>query len=1118
VLDDSEVDRATYVRYMQSDPDQVYDVIEAETLEEGLEKWRTEQPNIVLLDIVLPDTEDGLKFLEIIGEGSLEKKFPVVVMTGQGSERIAVRAMKLGAADFLVKGDITALSLNNTIKQIHTENILTFELLKAQQRESLIAEIALRIQQCFSLEEVLNTTVQEVRNFLNADRVLIYQFDSNMMGTIVAEAIIPPHQPTINRQVVDTYFQKNWGEGALKGNIFCAPDIYTANLTDCHIKLLEQFEVRANLVAPILIFDNKQPIWGLLIAHQCSGPRNWQEVDVQLLKRLSIHLAISIQQGELYKNIQTINNSLEQRIQERTKELQIQAEILAQVHDGVVSTDPNGIILSWNPGVEKIYGYTASEMIGQNIGVLYEDPIQLQKEVIELLLVNEGHEVEVLTRSKSGKLIYVNLRLSVMRDEYGNIIRLIGCLNDITARKQAEQELRLLNQNFQKVSNRLALALKSAAMGCWEWDIVNKTKVWDDRMYELYDLPKNAEVPLTIGSWAKILHPEDLRASQKLLQKAFLGEAEYNIEFRVIHSDRSIHFIKAYGVVIRDSQGNPTKMIGINFDITERKRAEELLKERERFIQQIADSSPNVLYVYNIKERKNTYINREVFNALGYSAAEVQAAGSQWLPSVIHPDDLVSVSAHFEKLQMAQDGEIYVNQYRLRHANGEWRYFYSRDLVFSRDQDGQVLLIIGTAQDITELKLTEKELIRTNNELARATRLKDEFLANMSHELRTPLNVILGMSESLQEESIGLLNERQRRGLKLVEKSGSHLLQLINDILDVSKIEAGMIELKCKSISVNNLCQSSLTFIKEQALRKNIQLIVIVPPNLPNILVDELRILQVLINLLNNAVKFTPEGGKITLEATQLAPEFITIDSLPKQFIQIAVIDTGIGIEAENIPKLFKPFVQIDNALNRTNNGTGLGLVLVKQIVELHGGEVNLTSELGRGSCFTIKLPCVAGSHLLFETKRKDPELSIAKQESSSDSIKNENYLILLVEDNESNVILLSEYLESLNYRIMLANNGEEAINITNIHRPDLILMDIQMPRIDGLEAIKQIRLNPNLSNVPIIAITALAMTGDRERCLAAGANEYISKPIKLKQLRITIEQFLQNVYSNARS
>ncbi|NEP82644.1 MAG: response regulator, partial [Okeania sp. SIO3B3] len=431
---------------------------------------------------------------------------------------------------------------------------------------------------------------------------------------------------------------------------------------------------------------------------------------------------------------------------------------------------------------------------------------------------------------------------------------------------------------------------------------------------------------------------------------------------------------------------------------------------------------------------------------------------------------------------------------------------FKANALVQRNLQGEAQRMIGINYDITEQKQAEAKLKQTNEELARATRLKDEFLASMSHELRTPLNAILGMSEALQEQVFGKIDEQQLKALQTIEYSGSHLLELINDILDVAKIESGCIELHCTQVSIYHLCQSSITFVKQLALKKQIQLETKLPPNLPELLVDERRIRQALINLLNNAVKFTPNGGRVTLSVSfkQCFPSSDISDFPRQNYIQIAVKDTGIGITAENIKKLFQPFIQIDSALNREYNGTGLGLALVKRIVDLHGGQVGVNSEVGVGSCFTMDLPCSATINYSVESETH-PETRIEPSQSE----ENISPLILLAEDNEANITTVLSYLRAKNYRLIVAKNGEEAISLARSENPDLILMDIQMPGMDGLEAIKHIRHDPNLVDIPIVALTALAMTGDRENCLAAGANDYLSKPVKMKQLANTIQELL---------
>ena len=396
------------------------------------------------------------------------------------------------------------------------------------------------------------------------------------------------------------------------------------------------------------------------------------------------------------------------------------------------------------------------------------------------------------------------------------------------------------------------------------------------------------------------------------------------------------------------------------------------------------------------------------------------------------------------------------------------------------------------------------ELSAANAELARSARLKDEFLAAMSHELRTPLNAILGLSEALQEEVYGSLNERQLRSLRNIEESGRHLLELINEILDIAKIQAGKVELQVGPVSVQSVCQSGLTLIRQMAHKKQIDVSAVFDSEVTAIHADGRRMKQILVNLLTNAVKFTPEGGKIGLE--------VVADG-ERGAVHFTVWDTGIGISEDEMGMLFQPFVQLDSSLSRQHSGTGLGLALVRHLTELHNGGVAVESEVGTGSRFTVSLPwdpSVAGAEPGLNGLPVSDVLPMAVTLPDVQPA-DQHATVLLADDSEASIIAVSDYLQAKGCRVIVARNGLEAIQMARAERPDAILMDIQMPEMDGLEAIRLIRSDPHLAVVPIIALTALTMPGDRERCLQAGATEYRSKPVSLKGLTKMVEEQLHN-------
>jgi signal transduction histidine kinase/CheY-like chemotaxis protein len=376
----------------------------------------------------------------------------------------------------------------------------------------------------------------------------------------------------------------------------------------------------------------------------------------------------------------------------------------------------------------------------------------------------------------------------------------------------------------------------------------------------------------------------------------------------------------------------------------------------------------------------------------------------------------------------------------------------------------------------------------------------DEFIATLSHEFRTSLSGLLGMSEALLEEVFGSLNEQQLNAVTTIERSGGYLLALINNMTDLSKVQIGKLELEIGDVPVVSLCESSIAFVKHHAIQKNIQLDLDLPANVGNIVVDPQRMSQVLIDLLDRAIDSTPVGGSVELVVNRYDPQD-RLNSSPT--IEFSIVDTSKDISTLADDLSSRSLHPIDN------RRIGLGLMLVNPIVELHGGFVSFQSNIGRGSCVKISIPdrhAMAYSTL-------DPHDRSDELESISGNIAEDKPklpLILIAEDNELNINTISSYLTAKGYRPIIATDGYTAIELAQKYLPDLIVMDVQMPGMDGLAAIASIRQQPQLANIPIIALTALAMEGDREKCLAAGANEYMTKPVKLKELNHLIQQFLQ--------
>ena len=414
---------------------------------------------------------------------------------------------------------------------------------------------------------------------------------------------------------------------------------------------------------------------------------------------------------------------------------------------------------------------------------------------------------------------------------------------------------------------------------------------------------------------------------------------------------------------------------------------------------------------------------------------------------------------------------------------------------------GTALLLIwlvdrSIGRPIATTEEVARQMDRANAELARAAQAKDEFLAAMSHELRTPLTSILGLSETMGDGLLGPLSAQQEKAIRMVHENGTHLLELINDILDMSRVASGQMHLRWDQVPVDQLCEASLRLIGPAAKRKGLRVALTIDPQARLVRGDSRRLKQMLVNLLGNAVKFTPEGGAIGLDV-QADPE--------RGELSFGIWDTGVGIPREQFERLFQPFVQLDSRPARQYDGTGLGLALVSGMAELHHGRIQVESELGRGSRFEIRLPWDSAAQRADGLQPGSTETD----EPGIDAGVREPWRVLLVDDNPGNLEMFATYLRIRGCEVRAAGCGEEAIALARAPRPDVILMDVQMPGMDGLETTRRLRSDPALRAVPIIALTALAMPGDREQCLEAGMDDYLTKPLGLKELHATVAQWV---------
>lgn len=485
-------------------------------------------------------------------------------------------------------------------------------------------------------------------------------------------------------------------------------------------------------------------------------------------------------------------------------------------------------------------------------------------------------------------------------------------------------------------------------------------------------------------------------------------------------------------------------------------------------------------------EEKFVYLNPAYARLCGY-ASPAELEGKHW--HVLYSPAVTAQLEQEVRPALRQTGHWHGCQTGLRKDGTE----FPKELDLTVLPDGGLLCLI---QDNSE-RLNALESLRTANAaLQRSARFKDEVLANMSHELRTPLNAIIGMSECLQLETYGQLNERQGRSVEMILSSARHLAELIGDILDLAKIEAGKLVPQKHPVDVKRVTDLVTVMFRQRVALKKQSLVVQVPEGLPPLITDERRLKQILVNLLDNAIKFTPDGRAVGLEVRR--------DEAAQRWL-LTVWDEGIGIPAADQARLFQPFVQLDTGFARQYAGTGLGLALVQRLSEMLGGTVHLVSQEARGARFTLSLPDEAPRPAAAApgagAAALAPVLPVATR-------RDRKPLVLLVEDHPPNAEMLQTFLLAIGYRVTHAKSGADALAAAARERPDVVLMDIQMPEMDGLEATARLRANAATATVPVLAVTALAMPDDRARCEAAGMNDYFAKPLKLRELAATLEKW----------
>jgi PAS domain S-box-containing protein len=580
---------------------------------------------------------------------------------------------------------------------------------------------------------------------------------------------------------------------------------------------------------------------------------------------------------------------------------------------------------------------------------------------------------------------------------------------------------------------RLQLALRAGHSGVWDWDMARDVAEVSPSYRELFGLPPGT--PVTYEVWLNAVHPED-RERCRAYGEAFFagGETEWRLEFRVVTPHMGVRWHRAIGQVFRDAQGRPTRFLGVSSDVTEEQRALAALRESEERFRAMADGMPLIVWVHDAQGSQQ-FVNRTFLEYFGVAGAEMK--GERW-QVLMHPDDAPAYAAEF--LACTRERRPFHAEVRVRNAGGEWRTIES----WGRPRfsgSGEFLGMVGTSADVTERR-------RMEHSLREADRRKDEFLAMLGHELRNPLAAIAAAMEVFRRQLPADPALQEVRAS--TERQTAILRRLVDDLLDSARISTGKIGLQRKPVAMQDVLHAALDTSRPYIGARAHQLAVEQVGEPLVVDGDELRLVQVIANLLNNAARYTPDAGRIEVALERSGDEAL-----------VRVRDNGIGIAPDMLHNVFGLFVQGEQPASKPNRGLGLGLTLAKRLVELHGGRVDARSEgAGRGSEFIVRLPLARGA------------AAPAPRPPAAGGTARPPRRVLIVDDNRDGAVALSRLLELEGHDVRLADDGNAALQAVPEFRPDLVLLDIGLPDMDGHEVARRLRASDAGREATIVALS----------------------------------------------
>lgn len=775
--------------------------------------------------------------------------------------------------------------------------------------------------------------------------------------------------------------------------------------------------------------------------------------------------------------------------------------LLAENIDDVIwTTDTRYELLYVSPSIFKLRGIEPEEAVSESIQqAMTADSARLLLEEYERVRpdIENGSDITVQLEIEyyriDGSTVWVDLLRKPLRDNAGNLTGYLGVFHDISARKQAQREL-------QQKNSQLGLAMEIANLASWEIDDRRTGFIVNDQLYALHRTTAGQEggyvIPIEVYI-RKFVHPDDEADVRELLKKILSPGSNLcysELLLKVICRGGEIrnHMVRVN--IQRGPRGKIIKVSGINQDITELVKTEGALRESERRMAKIIDFLPIATFVIDADGVVTSW-NREMEKLTGVPAKDMIGKGNHEYAIAFYGTRIpILIDYAFLTDQELSDRYSHINQangiltaeaFCPKLQEGKTLVGYASRLFGA---DGKLTGAIESIRDVTDIRKTEGELVEARDSAQAANRSKSTFLANMSHEIRTPMNAILGFTQLALRDSG--LSGKLREQLEIINNSGEHLLALINDILEISKIEAGKMTFIPSSFNLHQLLKDIEIMFRMKTGEKKLQLVLDIAKNLPEwVETDQGKLRQILINLIGNAVKFTEEGG-VAIRAKMLSAGH------GKKNLVIEIEDTGPGIPEEEQENLFKVFMQTSSG--EKAGGTGLGLVISQNYIHMMGGSISVMSTPGKGSIFRFSIPYHQGEEGVVSHKQAHRKvLQLLPGEKA--------FKVLIADDRETNRKLLDRMLTGVGFVVREAENGATALEVFRDWKPDIILMDMEMPVMNGMEAMQMIKNDPKGRKTVVIAVTASAFQDDRERILKAGADGYLSKPFKENDLYETI-------------